>query len=242
MKNKIKIILVLVFGAICGFSTSTFAQVSPVCQYPHFPEFQATFGVCGFYTVCLEMRVSCGQEGYANGYGQKYCKRFAAKTDLSNQGIRWRDEALKCLQRRLTPLVMRPIVSPVTCEEVMELAFDTHPLCYLDPSMGQGLAPSICDLPVQDIGNIVSTVDASDALSLRSARQIAGVASRCANTLAYLIQDIHHAILANYLSDELLLLKLKELGLEGNLVEAKIEIEKRQALWNEIFQDFQEKD
>ena len=34
-------------------------------------------GDCEFYNQCVEKTVPCGNEGYAVGYGYRYCNRFA---------------------------------------------------------------------------------------------------------------------------------------------------------------------
>ena len=36
----------------------------------------AASGNCSFYNVCIEAVVPCGPNGYAQGYGGKYCERF----------------------------------------------------------------------------------------------------------------------------------------------------------------------
>ena len=36
----------------------------------------AASGNCSFYDICIEAVTPCGSSGYAEGYGEKYCKRF----------------------------------------------------------------------------------------------------------------------------------------------------------------------
>lgn len=36
----------------------------------------AAKGICSFYPQCVESRFPCGPNGYALGYGNKYCKIF----------------------------------------------------------------------------------------------------------------------------------------------------------------------
>lgn len=52
-------------------------------------------GQCNWYKTCLEDSVNCGDQGYAIGYGFKYCSAFS---DLSGSDklMKWRDETMLC--------------------------------------------------------------------------------------------------------------------------------------------------
>ena len=58
---------------------------------------------CALYSACLEADKSCGDAGYALGYGEKYCSRYDVELTFTPQGIAWRDAVLHCLQVALVP-------------------------------------------------------------------------------------------------------------------------------------------
>jgi hypothetical protein len=125
---------------------------------------------CSFYASCLEASKPCGAEGYALGYGDKYCNRFLANDALSERGAVWRDEVMVCLQRGLGRFLGD---EAATCRELVDGAFDDHPACYTQPHA------SICDLPPSDWLSIVQTIDQTDLLSSRGRKQIAATARSC---------------------------------------------------------------
>lgn len=129
---------------------------------------------CSFYTRCLETTKACGADGYALGYGDKYCSRFLANDGFSREGVVWRDAVMVCLQRHLSRYLAPE--DRATCEEITDGAFDDHPSCYTAPGEG---APSICDLPPSDWLAVVDTIDAEDLISSRGRRQIEATARAC---------------------------------------------------------------
>jgi len=135
---------------------------------------------CSFYVACLEAAKPCGSEGYAVGYGDKYCNRFLANDALSPQGAVWRDETMQCLQTRLGRYLGD---ASATCRVVLDGAFDDHPFCYTQPHA------SICNLPATDWISIVSTIDHGDLLSERGRKQIAATARTCLQRWAGLPSD-----------------------------------------------------
>jgi hypothetical protein len=130
---------------------------------------------CAFYSACLEADMPCGADGYALGYGEKYCARYDVDVALSPQGLVWRDAVLHCLQEALVPELAH--VSSMSCDAITTFAFDSHPRCYTE-------GPSICFLPITDVENVVATIDGQDLLSLRSAKQMASVAATCVEQLS----------------------------------------------------------
>ncbi len=129
---------------------------------------------CAFYSACLEPAHSCGESGYAIGYGEKYCSRYDVDNTFSPAGITWRNAVLHCLQASLVPELAT--ASSMTCDAITTFAFDSHPRCYTE-------GPSICFLPPSDVLNVVSVIDGQDILSLRSAKQMASVAGTCVEQL-----------------------------------------------------------
>ena len=130
-------------------------------------------GTCNFYSSCLEKAKTCGPNGYALGYGAKYCARFSAEDRFSPDGTFWRDITLVCLQRSLVDFVDPKVAAVTTCDELSDEAFDSHPVCYTQPEM------SVCDLPLSDWNLIRKTVDAGDILSRPGVRQVASILRRC---------------------------------------------------------------
>ncbi|UJR11237.1 hypothetical protein I4U23_015419 [Adineta vaga] len=103
---------------------------------------------CAFYSDCMEEKVSCGANGYALGYGMKYCMKFThnLKT-FSPRGQRWIGKTMNCLQKSL--------VSPLencekNCSILQKIAFNSHPRCYVKGG--------VCELPVFDWITIASIV------------------------------------------------------------------------------------
>ncbi len=133
---------------------------------------------CAFYSACLEQAHSCGEPGYAIGYGEKYCSRYDVDQTFSPEGLVWRDAVLHCLQEALVPELA--IASKTTCDALTTFAFDSHPGCYT-------ASPSICFLPPSDVLNVVSVIDGKDLLSLRSAKQMASVAATCVEQIGWSI-------------------------------------------------------
>lgn len=96
-------------------------------------------------------------------YGDKYVKRFASldQTDLSPQGLEWRDKTLKTLQELMEK---KRIEDPEGFaklerdpEAFKQFAYATHPEAY----MKSGLF----DLPAQDLAVIARTPDLRDVLT-----------------------------------------------------------------------------
>ncbi len=148
---------------------------------------------CAFYSACLEADQPCGADGYALGYGEKYCSRFDVDETFSPQGIVWRDAVLHCLQLALVPEL--PKADTMTCDALTTFAFDSHPRCYTG-------GPSICFLPVTDITNVLGTIDGKDLLSLRSAKQMVTVAADCVDQIAGALFDFDDASVRARLPEE----------------------------------------
>ncbi len=115
------------------------------------------------------LTLGCGPSGYLIGYGARYAERFYRQTRpwMSRRGRRWIDEVLVCLQRDLRA----SIDEASSCDEIRDLAFDSHPACYVDAGF--------CSLPVLDLLQIVWTIDLGDWLSRDAARQVLDTAAAC---------------------------------------------------------------
>jgi hypothetical protein len=111
----------------------------------------------------------CGRDGYLLGYGARYAERFyrVTRPRMSGRGQRWIDDVLVCLQQEL----QNSIDSATSCPEIRDIAFDSHPACYVDAGF--------CALPVLDLLQVVGTIDVRDWFGSTAARQAAETAIAC---------------------------------------------------------------
>lgn len=136
---------------------------------------------CDFYRSLEEAR-RCGLSGldaYPINYGLKYCERFSGLDNmLSPEGVAWRDKTMRCLQQTLKDYLLEH--PNATCSELATTAFNSHPECYTTDFDG----PSICSLFVpgkaHNVFKIAATVDASDAIQVRSVVQALATLMLCA--------------------------------------------------------------
>lgn len=87
---------------------------------------------CQWYRSCLDAKYPCDSTGYALGYGEKYCQKYADNSDLfTPTGNTWQLGVRVCLQKVLQKkyIDQNPKAS---CEQIRNFAFDSHPTCYLD--------------------------------------------------------------------------------------------------------------
>jgi hypothetical protein len=181
MMNKLTFMLLLMLSMI---SSQLLAQNSlpPNC-------FNPTDLSCHFYHECVETVSPCGEDGYALGYGEKYCERFLLDDNFSANGKKWRDQTLLCLQRQLVPVVVTEIKTPASyeCHEITNIAFNSHPHCYTGDGPG---TISICQLPLSDLRIIKHTIYRRDLYSSRSLRQIRQVAKTCVAQILFGFRNI----------------------------------------------------
>lgn len=132
---------------------------------------------CQFYSACLEPTRPCGDDGYALGYGERYCYAFK-NTRFSAKGEQWRDGVMMCLQEELVSHLKAtgPVGgrgSDAVCRDIHDFAFASHPGCYTRPGR------SICFLPPTDIAAVFSTIGLEAALDPRTQRQMREVVGTC---------------------------------------------------------------
>ena len=108
---------------------------------------------CQYYP-CQEGETghACGENGYFQGYGQKYCARFTQKTypNMTKAGQAWLREVRSCLMGAIGDITE----DPLTCGEVRTAAFDSHPSCYV--------LSGLCSLPPHDWFQILATISPWD--------------------------------------------------------------------------------
>ncbi|CAF2778740.1 unnamed protein product [Rotaria sp. Silwood2] len=102
---------------------------------------------CLFYRECMETKAKCGLTGYPIAYGLQYCSKFLTLSNqFSSSGQTWITNAMACLQQALG----LPLINCDSCCALQQIAFDSHPQCYIDNG--------ICNLPATDWMWIVTIV------------------------------------------------------------------------------------
>ncbi|XP_019856292.1 PREDICTED: uncharacterized protein LOC109584838 [Amphimedon queenslandica] len=135
----------------------------------------AASGNCAFYSECVEKRVPCGPNGYALGYGGKYCIKFGENIDcFPANGQQWINKVRICLE---TALVNSTVYrNNATCEDIKDYAFKTHPQCYLDA----GFCSVILDSPT-NLYCLYKVFDVKDFFSKLAINQVYQTLKSCAS-------------------------------------------------------------
>jgi len=138
---------------------------------------------CGVYDSCFEKFCGCSSsvDEYFTSFGKKFCEAFLTEGEFSEEGKRWRDSTLRCLQEIIVPII--PIDNPgsCNCSEIKKFALSSHVPCYTKSGA------SICDLPLSDISKIVQAIVFNRAfLKLLKDRaeaynEVRGVFENCGN-------------------------------------------------------------
>jgi hypothetical protein len=138
---------------------------------------------CLQYHVLDEQILSCGPQGYALGFGARYCDRFSALgiSDLSAQGLAWRDATRACLLEDFTAIATDS--EEPTCRDLKIRAFQSHPPCYTDPlgQRGGQNRISFCKLEPRDVLRVLQVVEPLDLLSPLAIQQNVRIAGLCAD-------------------------------------------------------------
>jgi hypothetical protein len=136
---------------------------------------------CSFYSACVEPSTHCGEDGYALGYGERYCTAFKSLNRLSPQGMAWKSAVMLCLQDALVPFVEG---AATTCSDLLDTAFASHPHCYTQPDH------SFCFLPPSDTLQVLKTIGINELLASRTRQQIAETAEICVGQIAQAISHV----------------------------------------------------
>ena len=131
---------------------------------------------CSFYSACVEPNIPCDEDGYALGFGEKYCTGFK-NASFSPKGDAWMVSVMYCLQKALVPYTM-PAHASTSCADLQDFAFNSHPACYTKPGN------SICFLPPSDVLTVMEVVGLNELFSARTMKQMAGVVRTCSLQLA----------------------------------------------------------
>ena len=139
---------------------------------------------CGFYSACLERALPCGEEGYALGFGERFCTA-SRNAKLTAKGTSWATGVMGCLERALVPRVVQAGAfatkpeSRAVCSALFEDAFASHPACYTHPDH------SICLLPAADLVAILGIIGADELFTRRTSAQIAQTIGVCSRQIAH---------------------------------------------------------
>ncbi|OXA40396.1 uncharacterized protein LOC118439352 [Folsomia candida] len=126
---------------------------------------------CSFYSRCLEKAIPCGAQGYATGYGEKYCIIFTKNVSkFTRKGQIWIWSTMSCLQRALEPIANRDV--SMNCSKIAEVAHRSHPICYVVSTPG-----GVCLLPFADWAELFRIVKI-DTFALK---QLAIITKFCGN-------------------------------------------------------------
>ena len=111
---------------------------------------------CDFYQTCIDSSVACGTDGYAIGYGGKFCQKFGAEiSKFSEKGQKWVSAVRLCLQKKLLESFTGSVAP--TCPVILNKGFASHPDCYTKPD---GVS-SVCDLSCEDWSALLDIVGAT---------------------------------------------------------------------------------
>jgi hypothetical protein len=123
----------------------------------------APVGNCSFYTTCVEAVLPCGPNGYAIGYGGRFCQMFTdTLASYSTRGQTWVTNVRMCLQRALVSEVATVMNgTSLSCTEIQDYAFTSHVACYTDPLANGDISLSVCTLPITDWITLLWTIRSS---------------------------------------------------------------------------------
>jgi hypothetical protein len=128
---------------------------------------------CAFYRKCAESTLGgCGDGGYPLGYGENNCLKFSNHInwfDGDGQNFVW--GTMHCLQTDMVPVLQ---TCTATCDSFSDVAFASHPACYV----GNGF----CGLQCGDILASLVTIG-SDLFNKHTLQQVFGTAVGCADNL-----------------------------------------------------------
>lgn len=112
-------------------------------------EFSISEDHCDFYRI-LESITSCGDDGYVEDFGLKYCQAYLDHRESFHDQT-WQNGVRTCLQRTmLSKLQSSPGAS---CSQIKTWGFDSHLGCYMHP-IPSSPEVKFCHLKSADIARI----------------------------------------------------------------------------------------
>lgn len=135
----------------------TFFILVAISAHSHDTSLEVSNEHCNFY-IQLEEKWECENaptdaSNYLLGYGFKYCARFLRASETWDGALKqWTRDTMLCLQ---TALLMHE-EEMETCVELEQLAFDSHPTCYVDNGF--------CELTTSEKLEVLSYLNRLDLL------------------------------------------------------------------------------
>lgn len=103
---------------------------------------------CDFYLGCMEKKAPCGPGGYAIDYGNVYCTKFTFNINrFTSEGQTWVYSTMNCLQKSMVSPLQNCVKD---CSTLRDLAFSSHPSCYVNNG--------VCELPALDYITLITVV------------------------------------------------------------------------------------
>ena len=164
---------------------ATNLDINELCYYPD-PN------SCDFYLNCLETSVPCGPTGYAQSFGDKYCRRFLQIESTTSPNVaKFIKNTRSCLIDSLVLYVLfaRQVGEEIftnldMCRNVNQHAFRSHSVCYTSHDN------SICFLnPFTEIPLIIAEFEKTDFAKFATFLQIEKIATICSVQIAQRLRD-----------------------------------------------------
>ncbi len=148
---------------------------------------------CSFYQDCLQDIYKCAPGGYPLDYGFKYCTKFVSRFEhFPEEGQHWIDGTLKCLKEALLPVSFS---RNSTCTEIKNIAFDSHPKCYIENGFCELFTKSTA---LKTVTELLNVYEIKDMVTLISMKQIFGTLSMCGAKIFDSVLQLAKQILAGY--------------------------------------------
>lgn len=161
--------------ANCVCKAGHVCDTDPACEQ------KSREGSCDFYQ-CFDNRRSCGTDGYALGYGKKYCNRFGDfYNDFTSDGQAMIDCVRKCLTKALLNQYSSGQASGGGCDQIKNIAFDSHVDCYYNCNF--------CNVYANNKIALYHVYEVNDFFSTLALKQVVTVGAKCGGDLLHNIQS-----------------------------------------------------
>ena len=115
----VKPFLVSFISLVTFLGSFALAESTPACV--------ADVNSCEAY-LCRDQKQRCGEDGYWQGYGHHFCKKFLDDHEKFSAPLQsWLSDVRYCLQ--VEALNLNPQLS---CDETHKAAIDSHVACYVE--------------------------------------------------------------------------------------------------------------
>ncbi|ESO82421.1 hypothetical protein LOTGIDRAFT_170051 [Lottia gigantea] len=134
---------------------------------------KALTGDCGFFT-CFEERLPCGEYGYAESYGGKYCWQFQQSHHLfTKKGVEFVEKLTRChMNRSITSYRQNQI----ECFSHYDQSFVIMGDCYVESGF--------CDVVIDNFMSLARILEPKDFTNYRVVREVFRAAKQCPNNIS----------------------------------------------------------